>query len=74
VRAGLLTAALAERETPQGRAEAAGWALVLRGDARAADRELAELQAVTAADVQRVLRRHLLRPHRVTLVYTQART
>lgn len=72
VRTGLLTAALVERETPQGRAEAAGWALVLRGDARAADRELADLQAVTAADVQRVLRRHLLRRHRVTLVYAQA--
>lgn len=72
VRSGLLTAALVERETPQGRAEAAGWALTLRGGARAADRELAELQAVTAADVQRVLRRHVLRRHRATLAYTQA--
>ncbi len=69
VRTGLVTAALVERETPAGRAEAAGWAAALRGDARAADREVAELLAVTAADVQRVVRRHLLRAHRVTLVY-----
>jgi zinc protease len=71
VRAGLLTSALAERETPQGRAEAAGWALTLRGDARAADREIAELQAVTAADVQRVLRRYVLDARRVSLEYRQ---
>ncbi len=71
VRTGLATRALAERETPQGRAEAAGWALTLRGDAAAADRELAELQAVGAADVQRVVRTHLLERRRVALTYVQ---
>jgi zinc protease len=71
VRAQLTTAALVERETPAGRAEALGWALVLRGDPHAADRALDELQAVTAADVQRVVREHVLRARRAALTYVQ---
>ncbi|MEF7617072.1 pitrilysin family protein [Aquincola sp. MAHUQ-54] len=72
VRTQLLTAALLERQTPQGRAAAAGWAVVNHGDAAQADRELQRLQAVRAADVQRVLRRHVLEGRRVTLTYTRA--
>lgn len=70
VRTRLLTAALSERQTPQGQATAIGQAALLRGDARDVDRELARLQAVGAADVQRVLRRWLA-GKRVTLHYTQ---
>ena len=43
-------------------------------DARAADREIAELQAVRAADVQRVLRRQVLGAQRVSVTYTQEKT
>jgi zinc protease len=71
VRTRLVTGELAGRQTPQGKAEAVGWAVILHGDARAADREIADLQAVTAADVQRVLRRHVLGAERVSVSYTQ---
>ena len=71
VRTQLLTATLVGRQTPAGRADAVGWALVLNGDPRDADGELARLQAVTAADVQRVLRTRVLDTHRVTVLYTQ---
>ena len=71
VRARLLTAALNARQTPQGLAGALGEAVLLYGDARAADRRLAQLQAVTAADVQRVLTHYVLRARRVTIDYVQ---
>ena len=45
--------------------------MLLYGDARAADRRLAQLQAVTAADVQRVLTHYVLRARRVTIDYVQ---
>ena len=70
VRNQLLTAALAARQTPAGQAEAVGWAVVNHGDARQADAEIARLQAVAAADVQRVLRRMLATPA-VSVHYTQ---
>lgn len=69
VKAQLLTAALVKRQTPMGVGEVVGQAVLLRGDAQAANRELDELQAVTVADVQRVLRRELLRAPRVTVLY-----
>lgn len=72
VRQKLLTAALAERETAAGRAAALGNALVMAGDVRDADAELARLQAVTAADVRRVLQQHVLRARRVSATYAQA--
>lgn len=70
VRARLLTAALAERQTPAGRAQSLGFALVMSGDVREADAELARLQAVTAADVKRVLNTWVLGARRVTATYT----
>jgi zinc protease len=42
------------RETIDGRAFAIGYALRTEGDAERANTDLAALQAVTAADVQRV--------------------
>jgi zinc protease len=72
VRTHLLTEALVARQTAEGRALALGWAVVRRQDARMADAELAQLQAVRAEDVQRVLRVHVLAAHRLTLRYVQA--
>ncbi len=72
VRTQLLTAALTTRQTPLGRADAIGWAMIHFNDPQQANRELAELQAVTAADVQRVLRTWVIGKPRVTLHYTQA--
>jgi zinc protease len=69
VKTQLLTQALLARETAHGKATAMGDAAVLQGDPAYVDRYLAQLQAVTAADVQRVLTRHLS-GHRVTLTYT----
>jgi zinc protease len=52
----LLTAALVERETVDGRASAIAEAVVVSGDPQAADRRLARIAAVTPADIQRVAR------------------
>ena len=55
----LLTAALRERETVDGQASAIAEAVIVDGDAAAADRRLARIAAVTPADIQRVARRWL---------------
>lgn len=72
VKTGLLTAALVERETPQGRAHAIGQAVVMQGDASVVNRELGDLQSVSAADVQRVLKRYVLDAKHVSINYMQA--
>jgi zinc protease len=71
VRNQLLTAALLARQTPHGLADAIGRAVLLHGDAAAAERQLARLQAVRAEDVQRVLRRHVLATPRITVSYRE---
>jgi zinc protease len=55
----LLTAALRGRETVDGRASALAEAVIVDGDPAAADRRLANIAAVTPADIQRVARRWL---------------
>ena len=55
----LVTAALRQRETAEGRAELVAQGAIIDHDPHAADRRLAAIQAVTAADVQRVARRYL---------------
>lgn len=65
----LLASALRERETIEGRASAIGYALIVDGDPNAVNTELAELQAVTAADVQRVARKYLAEDRRMTIRY-----
>ncbi|MGZ8359237.1 MAG: M16 family metallopeptidase [Allosphingosinicella sp.] len=55
----LLTSALRGRETAEGRASALAEAVVVEGDPAAADRRLANISAVTPADIQRVARRWL---------------
>ena len=71
VRTQLLTAALLSRQTPQGQAQAIGQAVLLHGDVNEADRGLQRLQAVSAADVQRVLKTWVLGTHRMTITYSQ---
>ncbi len=68
----LVADALRSRETVQDRANVLGWALINTDDAAVADREIAEIQAVTAADIQRVANRYLTPNRSVTLRYLNA--
>ena len=65
----LLAGELRSRETVDGRAFALGYAWAVSGDPAAANRQLAELTAVTAADVQRAARRYLAEARRMTIFY-----
>jgi zinc protease len=65
----LVAAAVRERETIDGRANALGNALLIEGDAARANTDVAALQAVTAADVQRVARTYLADDRAVTIRY-----
>ena len=71
VRTQALTSALLSRQEPQGLAMAIGRAALLHGDVREADARIARLQAVRAADIQRVLDQYVLRGKRVTIDYVQ---
>lgn len=52
----LLTSALRERETVAGQADSIAEAVIVDGDAAAADRRLQQIAAVTPGDIQRVAR------------------
>lgn len=67
----LMAAALRERETARGRSFELGEALVLTGDSRAADRRLAALNRITAADLQRAARTWLSGQSATELRYTK---
>lgn len=67
----LLAAALQERETASGRAFELGEALVRTGDPSHADKRLAALAKVTAADVRRVARKYLDPQKRIMIRYKQ---
>lgn len=68
----LVASALRQRETVEDRANVLGWSLINTGDAAAADREIADLQAVTAADIQRVARRYLTDQRSIAIRYLNA--
>lgn len=68
-KAGLLADAVRGRETIDGRAFAIGYALRTEGDAARANTDLAALQAVTAADVQRVAKKYLADDRRTVVRY-----
>ncbi|HZZ32164.1 MAG TPA: pitrilysin family protein [Phenylobacterium sp.] len=68
-KAQLITGKLRERETIDGRGFALGYALRIDGNAARANTELADLQGVTAADVQRVARKYLDPQVRMTIRY-----
>ena len=63
----LLTARLHERETCEGKATALAQAVLVLGDATRVNTDLARLQSVTAADVQRVLGAAFTEPNRLVL-------
>ena len=67
----LLTQAFSARQTPIGLASAIAEAAVLGGDANRVNTDLEDLQRVSAADVQRVLRRYVTSAHSVSLDYVQ---
>jgi zinc protease len=67
----LVTQAFTSRQTPLGLASAIAAAAVLEGDPGRVNTELEDLQRVSGADVQRVMRRYVLGPHKVTIDYTQ---
>jgi zinc protease len=65
----MLTAALRERETSNGKAYALGETLILGRDASFVNDALARLQAVTPADVQRVVKKYLVEGKPVVITY-----
>lgn len=65
----LIAASLRQRETFSGRAFELGEAYVRTGDPRAADKRLAAIQKVTAADVRRVAAKYLAPNARVDIRY-----
>ncbi len=65
----LVASAVRDRETVDGRGFALGEALLLEGDAGRANTDVAALQAVTAADVQRAARQYLPADRAVTVRY-----
>lgn len=69
VKTQLLTAELKQRQTAQGIAFALGQAALIEGNPARVNTDLAALQAVTAGDVQRVLRKHVTGAHSVTIDY-----
>jgi len=64
-----ITSILRERETNEGRAQALGEAAVLLGDPKLTNTDLDRLQAVSAADVQRVMKKYFTDANRVVLYY-----
>ena len=65
----IITEQLRQRETSNGKALALGEAAVLLGDPARVNTDLAKLQAVTAADIQRVMKKYFTDTNRFVLYY-----
>jgi len=65
----IITDQLRQRETSNGKALALGEAAVLLGDPARVNSDLARLQAVTAADIQRVMQKYFTDSNRLVLYY-----
>ena len=65
----IITDQLRQRETSNGKALALGEAAVLLGDPARVNTDLARLQAVSAADVQRVMKKYFSDQNRMVLHY-----
>lgn len=65
----IITGALRERETSNGKAFSIGESLTLQRDANFVNTGLAKLQAVTPADVQRVVRKYMVEGKPLVLTY-----
>src|SRR5581483_6682464 len=66
----LITDELRRRETNQGKATALGTSIVIEHDAAAVNSDLTRLQAVTAADVQRVMQKYIAGSKPYTITYS----
>jgi len=69
----IVTSQLRQRETSLGKSQALGRATVLLGDPNRVNTELDRLQAVTAADVQRVAKTYLGRPKIILTVVPEGK-
>ncbi len=65
----LVANAVRQIETNQGKALAIGQSVILKGSAQAVNSEVKELQAITAADVQRVMKQYFTDKNRVVIYY-----
>jgi zinc protease len=65
----IITSELRQRETNNGKAGALGQAAVLLGDPNRVNTDLEKLQAVTAADVQRVATKYFTDKNRYVFIY-----
>ena len=65
----MLTSQLLGRETNEGKASALGTAAVLLGDPNRVNTQVSRLQGVTAADVQRVMKKYFGSENRLVLFY-----
>ncbi|MBD8736910.1 M16 family metallopeptidase [Sphingomonas sp. CFBP 13706] len=65
----ILTASIIARETAEGKASTLASSVIVDGDPRAADRQLAAIAQVTAADIQRVARTYLADAQSATIRY-----
>jgi zinc protease len=65
----LVTTQFRERETNFGKALALGDAVVIQGDAKRVNTDIEQLQSVTAADIQRVMRKYFTDTSRVVINY-----
>jgi len=68
----IVTAELLGRETAEGKGRTIAQATIIDGDPHAADRQLAAIGRVTAADVQRVARKYLQDNRAATIHYLPA--
>ncbi|HJS50841.1 MAG TPA: pitrilysin family protein [Pyrinomonadaceae bacterium] len=69
----LISRAIRARETNDGKAIAIERAIAYLGDPKAVNNEVAQLQAVTAADIQRVMKHYFKDNNRVVIYYNQAK-
>jgi len=65
----LITRTLQEREQNDGKAIAIERAIAYEGDAAAVNTDIQKLQAVTIADVQRVMKKYFTDKNRVVIYY-----
>lgn len=65
----IVTGSLKQRETAEGRASTLASDVILENDPHASDKRLAQIEAVTAADVQRVARRLFADNRAVAITY-----
>jgi zinc protease len=68
----LIARAVRSLETNDGKAIAIERAVAYLGDPKALNNEVAKLQAVTAADIQRVMKTYFKNNNRVVIYYNQA--